>query len=461
MAQLTQETQAPPGPLLGWGASIFSPDHQGWVAVPEEVLGRHMYILGTTGSGKTTLLRNLVFQLTRMGYGVLCIDLKGEAELWRDLWRGCVRAGREEAFTYLSPITSPPFPEATCTINPLLRGAPDVVAARLQAAFASPTPKDEFWEQNRLDNLRTLCMAFDSAGRTYTFSDLARALLSPKHLMTLAQLIPPGPAREQVEVFYSAWQNNQRVYAAYTKGTRVSLQALALGLPAQLVDTAAPTLDLFDAIRSSRVIYAYLPVLLAPDPMRTIGKLILAELLYSCGLLASTGRTVKFAVIIDEFQMMLFKGVTSLLAQSRSAGLTTVVAHQTLADIEVEQSASFARSLLDNTATKVVLPVKSRETAEALADIIGTYPPLPLLGKWIQLRHLIHPDVLTGKNELYEHGLGVGEAIVKMDGLIYRVKVPSPSQRTAQVVGCDLPAPALSPRPIPVRPPFQWPSGLD
>lgn len=446
-----------PGLILGMGHSIFDDAEDAAVVIPWSTLNRHAYILGSTGSGKTVLQRQVAYQLVKAGYGVLLIDLKGETELMNDLWRGCVATGREKDFVYLSPILSEKFCEQTATWNPLLSGDASLVTARLADAFAVPSPEAEFWEKVKADIIMSLMTAIKDTGRTATFADLSYALSSPSTLERLAAMTPPtGKGKAMLHNLIREWRDNVRIYTAYVKGTKVAFQSLSSGLPATICCTTQPTLDLARAVETRQVIYCYLPTMYARDAMRWIGRLLLAELKnIFADIQAFQDKPAKFAIVVDEFQELAFPSVLDLFNKARSAGVSLVVSHQTLSDLEFQmKTASFGAALLDNTASKVIMQVKSKDTAESLSKIIGEYPPMPIVSRFMPARYLVQPDILMGKNELYEDGLDIGELVAKIDGEIYRVKVPSGRKREQQRPGIDIPRPSTDYSPIPVPEPL-------
>lgn len=446
-----------PGLILGMGHSIFDDAEDAAVVIPWSTLNRHAYILGSTGSGKTVLQRHVGYQFVKAGYGVLLIDLKGEPELMWDLWRACVASGREKDFVYLSPILSDKFCTHTATWNPLLSGDASLVTARLADAFYNPSPEAEFWEKVKADIIMSLMSAVKDTGRVATFRDLSYALSSPSTLKQLAAITPPnGRGRAMLENIISEWQTNPRVYTAYVKGTKVAFQSLSSGLPESICNATQPTLDLARAVESRQVCYCFLPTMYAKDAMRWIGRLLLAELKHIfADIQAFQAKPAKFAIVIDEFQELAFPSVLDLFNKARSAGVSLVVSHQTLSDLEFQmRTAAFGAALLDNTASKIIMQVKSKDTAESLAKIIGEYPPMPFVSRIMPARYLVQPDILMGQNELYEEGLGVGELIAKIDGEIYRVKVPAGRKREQIRPGIDIPRPPTHYDPIPVPEPL-------
>lgn len=240
---------------------------------------------------------------------------------------------------------------------------------------------------------------------------------------------------------FSEWDTNPMQFVKNIKGTLVSLQMLSMSYPARILESVNPSFDLLDAVEKQKAVYVLLPTLLAKESMQQIAKMLLSELKTVAGELLTTGKKAKFLVIIDEFEEMVFPGVKDLFNKAREAGISMVVGHQTVADIEHESSEAFAKSLFDNTATKIFMQMKSAKSAEMAAEIVGKYRKIPFVSKWIDMEYIIPPEIFMGKNEMYDMGLKVGEAIVKIDASLYRIKIPYPEKRNKVKLGVDIPLP--------------------
>jgi hypothetical protein len=436
----------PPGLVLGYGYNMLDQDQEGAVVVPWDVANRHTYILGATGSGKTVLQRNLAYQFVRAGYGVLLIDLKGEPELLWDLWRGCVAAGRQEDFVYLSPVLEDKFMLTSAAWNPLINGDASVVAGRLMDAWWNPSPEAEFFEKVKADIILATITALKATGKVFTFEDITYALSSKAAMGSLLAMFPKGsdPYRMLNDVI-TEWTQNPKVYISYLKSTKVACQMLAVGLAKTVCNAISPTFDVARAVERRQVVYCLLPTMRAREPMQALGRILVSELKNTFAeIQLAQDRPAKFAIVIDEFQKLIFPGIMDLFSTARSAGVSLVVSHQTLADLDYQmRGEAFGRSLLDNCATKLIMATRSKDSARAMADIIGEWPPIPLLGKFITLRYLVQPDTLMGKNEYHQDGLGTGELVAKIEGDIFRVTVPAGAKRVAtQRPGDNIPKPS-------------------
>lgn len=428
--------------IIGIGRDLID-DTKKLVSIDHKTLNRHVYLLGATGSGKTTLLRNLAYQAVKNGYGVLFVDMKGgsgTSEAIRDIWLGCIESQREEDFVYLSPIEIIPGLKSA-TWNPLLRGDAATVANKVFDALRSMNQNAKFYEDVKFDVILKLISASKLTNKPFTFKTLANALSSMQSLTEFTNKIPNGTEKKMLYDMIEEWEANPFQFVKNIKGTVVTLQMLSMSYPAKILETHSPTFDLYEAVEKRRVVFCLLPTLLAKESMQQIAKMLLSELKTVAGELLTQCKQTKFVVIVDEFEEMIFPAAKDLFNKAREAGISMIICHQTLADVEYEAGEAYALSLMDNTATKIFMQMKSAKSAELAAKVVGTYQPIPFLQRYIDVKYIVPPEIFMGQNKLYEEGLKVGEAIVKIDAKIYKVIIPLPYRRNRVVLGKDIPFP--------------------
>jgi hypothetical protein len=430
--------------FLGMGKNITKVGDERPIDIPESILNRHAYLIGATGSGKSILLRYLVYQLIRAGYGVLFIDMKGEYEIWEDMWKACYFSGRQNDFTYFSPIVgSDKFPRTTVKWNPLILGDANVVTSKIMDAIGNDDPASQFYEKVKYDVLFCIISCMKEIDAVPTLKDIAFVFESPTNMDMLIKMTPEGESKRNLHSKLIEWNTNPRLWVQNYTGTKVAIKELCTGLQGTLCNAVKPTLSVTDMIEKGGVTYCYLPTMIAKDAMRSIGKMMLSEIKTVAGnIQAFKSDKVKFAIIVDEFEELVFKAVKDLFNKARSAGISMIIGHQTLSDIDYEvKSKSFALSIMDNTASKLIMQIKSKASAELFAENIGEYKPIPFLSRWITTKYVVHPDDLMGKSSLNDEGLEVGELIAKIDAELYRVKVPYPPKAHNIKIGKDIPWP--------------------
>lgn len=430
------------GIVVGYGIDIITSEKK-IVRIPFPIANRHTYILGATGSGKTVLLRNLAYQIVRAGYGLLFFDMKGgkgSEDAMKDLWLACLESGREDDFIYFSPIES--YCESA-TWNPLLEYDATITTNTIFDALRSMNENTAFYEDIKYDVLLKLITALKSIGKPFKFGDIAQILSDQSKVEELGNACN-GRERSIVFGLLNDWKANPMQFVKNITGTKVTLQRLSTdALIKKIVETTTPTLSLKEAVEKRKVIFCLLPTLFAKESMRNIAKMMLSNIKTVAGeLLNVDKRKTKFFIIVDEFEELVFPAIKDMFNKAREAGISMIVAHQTMQDLKYETgSDAFGKSIIDNTATKIIMQIKSRETAEYLSDIIGHYQDIPFFSKYMKLDYIVPPETLMGKNSLYTAGLDVGEAITKIDGDLYRINVPWPGRREKIQLGKDIPFP--------------------
>jgi len=435
------------GIFLGYGENIIN-QQKTMVYIPWDTANRHTYILGATGSGKTVLLRNIAYQIVKAGYGMIYFDMKGPPTdgAMKDIWLACYENNRTQDFTYLSPVETDYLKSATW--NPLIYGDAPTIANKIFDALQNLTPSAQFYEDVKFELFSKLISAAKTTNEIYTFGMLADIMATQEDLQKFAEKIKSKKEKKAILDIVYEWQKNPMQFIKNLKGTAVSMQKLSTGLPAKIVETKNPTLDLKKAIETQKIIFCFFPSLKAKESMRQISKMILSEIKTIVGEILSTDKRqkTKFFIVIDEFEEMIFPAIKDLFNKAREAGINLIIAHQTIADVNYETGGeSFGKSIIDNTGTKIIMQTKSKDTAKYLADIIGEIQPIPILSKWMTQTYIVPPEILMGKNELYEQGLDVGEAISKIDGETYRIKIPFPERREKIRLGIDIPYPTFNP----------------
>jgi hypothetical protein len=398
--------------FLGMGKSITKAEDERPIDIPESILDRHIYLAGATGSGKTMLLRLLAYQLIRAGYGVLFIDMKGEHKVWEDMWRACCFSGRQNDFTYFSPIVgSDKFPRTTVKWNPLILGDANVVTSKIMDAIGNDDPASGFYEKVKYDVLFSIISCMKKIDAVPTLKDIAFVLDAPANMETLIKITPEGQAKQGLQNKLKEWNTNPRLWLQNYIGTKVAIQELCTGLQGTLCNAVKPTLSVTDMIEKGGVTYCYLPTMMAKTAMSSVGKLLFSEIkTVAANIQVSNGtKKTKFAIIMDECEELYSPVIKCLFSKARPVGINMIVGHQTITDIDYEvRNKNFVLSIMDDIATKLIMQIMNKTSAKWLIENAG----VP-----------ISPNHLMEKSSLNNDGLEVGELIAKIDEEIYKVKV--------------------------------------
>lgn len=347
-----------------------------------EDLRLHTAILGATGSGKTVLLTTLITQFIRNGWPILMLDQKFDPGMFRAAWATACVCGRKDDFRLLSPFAAESSRGVlgelgTCSYNPLLSiDSPIAATSAILKAATKEKAGDAYWEGVKEDIVDTLVRAFLSSGLPYSFKDIWAALESSAALKVLIS----KSADKEANVVLRSWLDRmsdpdpriQAEQARYTQGAKMFFRSLGTGTLGTLLSAYETNISLKAAYRDNHIVWAVLPSLQIDHTARSIGKLILSELRYLAGEIQATTETRKpFLVVVDEFENFIFPGVTDLFDKGRAAGICMVVAHQSPAQIDLEQSKEMRTVITANTRNKIIMATEDADVAKYFAELTG------------------------------------------------------------------------------------------
>ncbi|MGD0265306.1 MAG: type IV secretion system DNA-binding domain-containing protein [Candidatus Methylomirabilota bacterium] len=376
---LTRRTKAPrPTPArrvpdsltLGWDPA------GGWIRLSTEAQQRHTLVLGSSGSGKTQLLLSLLAQQIARGGGVLMIDAKVDRAALQTILDLCREVNRLGDLR----LVWPPDPTLSHTWNPLLRGNLQEVLSRVMALWGTSAQGEaEFWRGSAHTVLHAVLGAMKRINPQVTFTDLYLALTTADALLWLEQEVPPGTEEASaLTAFLSNYRTQQgRLNLDHLKrmtgGVPQYLSAYAWGNLGQIMNHAAPTLDILEALVEGQIVYVALPILARTEEATALARMLVADLKQAVGVLQQRMEkpTLPFLVIMDEASAYTnVEGIERLFEQARGAGVALVAASQVLSGF-----ATHTKTQLDfivgNTATKVCLSLGDFPSAETMAKTIG------------------------------------------------------------------------------------------
>ncbi|MBK4737842.1 type IV secretory system conjugative DNA transfer family protein [Noviherbaspirillum pedocola] len=373
----------PDGLLIG-----FSTDSGQPVYLPDEDLMRHGFILGQSGVGKTQLGKLLMFQQIQRGGGLMFIDGKLNADDIQTIYQYCRWAGREDDFLVLNPGN----PEISHTYNPILRGDSDEIAARILSLIPSTenNPGADHYKQSANQGITTLVAALQAAGLAYNFIDFTILLMNHKAIeeleTKLKKTVPNHPATKNLSLFLEQYKGGGKPGSAAENmvdikrmketfgGVGGRMYMFGTGKFGTVLNTYTPEIDLFEAIRSKKIIYAALPTMGKNEAASNFGKMLLGDLRtaisWTQALPEAERPNPPFLTFMDEVGSYAVQSLARPFEQARSAAISLFPAAQTLANLEVV-SPDFKEMVMGNTWTKIFFKLGTQKSAEEAADLIG------------------------------------------------------------------------------------------
>lgn len=344
----SQALQAWPGQT---GGLRCGPAHQARarpVDCAQVLLTRNVMALGAPGSGKSSLCVLLAWQAQRRGEPVIVLDPKGSRSLHALLLEGARHAGRP----FLAVL--PAQPDRSAAWNPL---------ALCDSAAELATRVCSLIEGQESDPFRQFCW-----GAVLVIAETLQALDRPVTLAILRQhvddageqllavaLARPGVAPSTLAAL-RALVGHDRVH--YRKMSAPLLPVLALlcsgALGALLAGAGQPRPCLsVDALRRQGLtLYVGLDTLGNPALGRALATLLLQDLAAEAARCTARGGVVRpLQLMVDEAAELACPALLQLLGKGREAGVSVLLAVQTLADLEWRMGSAAAARVAEGNAT--------------------------------------------------------------------------------------------------------------
>ncbi|MGN7496341.1 type IV secretory system conjugative DNA transfer family protein [Pseudomonas lactis] len=371
----------PDGMLLGYTTDTGKP-----VYLPDEDLMRHGFILGQSGVGKTVLGKLLMFQQIQRGGGLAFIDGKLAGDDIETIYQYCCWAGREQDLLILNPGT----PSMSNTYNPILRGDPDEVASRILSIIPSTenNPGADHYKQSANQGITTIVAALQAAGLAYNFIDFTILLMNHKAIQELETRLkktqPHNPATKNLSLFLEQYKTGgkpgfedmidiKRMKETFG-GVGGRMYMFGTGKFGDVLNTYSPEIDLYDAIRSNKIIYVALPTMGKNEAAANFGKMFLGDFRTAISWIQALPESERpnppFLNFMDEVGSYAVQSLARPFEQARSAQMALFPAAQTLANLEIV-SPDFKEMVIGNTWTKIFFKIGTQATAEECANLIG------------------------------------------------------------------------------------------
>ncbi len=399
--------------IHGIGADRLEP-----LYLPDHLLNQHIFLMGAPGSGKTRGLELLIEQAVRRGDAVVVIDPKGDEGLLDRTYDSAVRHGREAQFQVLAL----PYPYKSARYNPLqCFVSPSDVADRICSIMPRRGDSEAFrnfaWQF-----VSIVATAIHRIGERVSLAKLENYCFHNAWLLVrrlIDKLCPGLPQSPDLTILL----NSYRAYCVREKKSFIeidqviamasideeyfgkiagSLKTVLAKLTSQSVGyiLCPEDVPLPEALRGAEdkpsilswqsidqgrlVVYFFLGSLIGPDSASATARMCLADLMSYVGRKyafddASGFSKRRLTVIVDEVADALAPESVNLLNKARGAGLSIVMAGQSLADLEVALgSAADARRALANVGSFLTLRAANPDDARFFAEKVGKRP-LPVV----------------------------------------------------------------------------------
>ena len=346
------------------------------VLLDDKLLFEHVHILGATGSAKTSIgLQSLALQLIRRGDGpVIIIDGKPDVGLFHSIAEETRLAkrilkwwtNRARHSSYIFNLWDQDY-LGRLSIQELL----GLVTQALNLVHGSDYARSWFGIAARIILERALNLA---VGRQTWDNALAGRSRNPRDQRGGA---PITRFRDLLKYLSSAAEDPDDLRAA--KHLLFLLESLTDYEQLNLSSRNAPhqsavrhAIQWSQVIRENQVIYFALDGAADLALVGLVGRLILATLAFAAkAYREKTRRRPRIYLLCDEAQMLVAKNVGDMLATVRDAGISCILAHQNMSQLDQPGGADLRPIFMDCTAAKMCFSARDPWLIDYLSEMSG------------------------------------------------------------------------------------------
>jgi len=305
------------------------------VVVEENILNRHLHVLGSTGGGKTSLvILPLSRQVIEKGRGCCFIDFKGDEVFKKYVQERARQAGKKFYYFSIDPN------EPSIGYNPLSSGdihsKVDRIMTALELIYQGPAG---FYSNVQAMAFIGLLKEKIQENKEINFLSVKEALENPAFL-------------ERTDV------STQEV-----KGLLAAVSWIA-GI--DVINRAE--LDLAKVIKNGDVAFFALKSQVNTRLAEAIGKMLIIDLKSQAVFRKETDPP--FFIFIDEFQNLACSHFVDVISKVRSANFCLVLSNQSRGNLS-NVSKAFENAIFTNTATKVIFMQEDPFDARFWSDKTG------------------------------------------------------------------------------------------
>lgn len=340
-------------------------------------------VLGMTGTGKTTLLRNIISQdLMRVAgtpdtphrIPMVIFDGKGDLEFFQDLLPHVLRSGRLHQLRLLNPAR----PDLSVRYNPF-QCADDEYMPVVAMIFGSFNLRKEFFAKHQLNYLADIVRVLFYTGLKFNFYDVLVMAMDERVMkeqvekarkrLTLDSSLPTQRRLNfemSVKNLYTSLADRERV-----QKIQGLLNECMTFLDDQLSVLTGPyeqLLSIDDVIEQELILVVSLNINKNPEPMRSLGKMILQNLQLVIGKRYEseeqrlrTNRPM-LSVVLDEFAPFGYRNFAQILQTARGTNTAFLFSMQALPQL-MQVDRGFKEDVASAPNTTMILRTRDEETA--------------------------------------------------------------------------------------------------
>lgn len=338
-------------------ATLLGFAHKRPVYVPDDC--KHCFVCGTTGSGKTVALSNFIKHGIDKDYPLLIVDGKGDVgngSILEITERFCV--GKKKLY-----VVSLSDPKHSDTYNPFRNASPTMCKDML---INMTDWSEEHYKLNTERYLQRLVILLQQNEIPLSFQTIIRHMKPEKFAQLSANLLSHKEISKEehllnIDIAKTCGKIAQDASARFSTIAESEFGSIF----------SEDGIDIYTAIKERSVILFVLNPLLYPELSPLMGRLMLIDAKQAVNKCFGSSLERAF-YIFDEINSYASPALIDLINKSRSANITSILATQSLSDLDFACNESFKEQVIENTNNYIVLRQNSSVNAEHWANVLGT-----------------------------------------------------------------------------------------
>lgn len=369
--------------FLGIGFDLLDKKRENLVNIYQEDDNRknHTFVFGSTGVGKTRLIEGLIEQDIPKGKNIVIIDPKGDVGLFSKMVEIAKRCGRENELMFLSPI----YPDFSIKINPLSNY---YMEEEVISHIVSGVPaKDEFFynvaNETTIAVVKALFIIrrYEANTQALNFDEIAQkvyygGLIELKE--QLEEIKNMGSDEEELDnlllLYERVLSSPQDYFAKVSSTLRTTLTQMTMGNVGKIIGEAQENAFISKLQNDEGVLlYVMTGSMLTRQVSSVISKVTISMIQSCVGRIYASGKKFKntLNIYIDEAASSVYRGIETLYAQARGAGVAITGLTQSSADLSAEIGQDGANRLLELTNTKIIMRLNDTKSSKIISDLGG------------------------------------------------------------------------------------------
>ncbi len=326
------------------------------VYIPDNA--KNIFICGTTGSGKTVALSNFIKTSIDKNYPALIIDGKGDTSDGSML--DIIEKLNTNKKVYVINLT---HIFRSCKYNPFQNASPTVAKDML---INMTEWSEEHYKLNTERYLQRLVLLLHKSDIKLSFKNIIHYMPITEFLRLSAEL------RKQEVISKSEHTENTNIAKSNGKIAENAVARFATIQESELGYIFDDNgIDIYTALKEKAIILFILNPLIYPELSSLIGRLIMIDAKKAISKLFTESNDRTF-FMFDEINVYASPVLVDLVNKSRSANVTSILATQSLSDLDFANGEAFKGQIIENCNNYLVLRQNNSVNAEHWANILGT-----------------------------------------------------------------------------------------